>query len=378
MSDEIVMLRGPERVRRRPAVIFGCDDVIGAMTALKMLLFLFAEEGSKGHSHLLAVTQYQDGSMEIRSSDRGIFLGSPNSSDDTVWKELFCELYTGPLYKDGASARCIFEEPSDQQGEYADNLELYSVQCASEYMDVSVVRDGFRQSLHFEKGYNTDGISRNSCTDPSGTCIRFKLDPEVFSEIALPKQQIANVLQELALQIPGMKTVFRCDGPQGPEEVAFHYPKGIADFLQEQNRSKQASPVYSKERSARGQDRYNSPCYFATVSSAVCFAKNAGFIKCYHNLKEIAHGGLHCDGALRSIAQRLEWMLELKISQESLRKHLQLLIVTNAEGSDWYHDSQSGLQRIFIRDLTQDTIGDDFQHFVKQNKEFLYELFSVD
>ena len=376
MSDKIVMLRGPERVRRRPAVIFGSDDVSGAITALKMLLYIFAQEGAKGHSNLLAVIQKQDGSIEIQSNDRGIYLGSPDSSDDTVWKELFCELYAGPLCKDGVTARCIFEGPSGEQGEYTDSLDMCSVQYVSEYMDVCVIRDGFKQTLRFEKGYNIGGLSRALCDEPTGTYIRFKLDAEVFSEISLPKQQIADTLQALAIQTPGMRMVFRYETPVGLEETEFCYPKGIADYLQEQNMDRETSPVYSAELTAEGQDRYNRPRYTATVTTGVCFAQDAGFVKYYHNLKELTYGGTHCDGALHNIAQRLEWMLDCKISRENLLKHLQLVIVTNSELSDWANGARTGLRSAFIRDLTQDTIGDDFHYFVKQNKAFLCDLFN--
>ena len=373
MTDKITFLRGPERVRRRPAVIFGCD---GAMTALKMLLYIFAQEGVKGYSNLLAVTQHQDGSIEIRSNDRGIYFGSPNSSDDTVWKELFCELYAGPLYKDGVTARCIFEGPSGEQGEYTDSLDMCSVQDASEYMDVCVIRDGFKQTLRFEKGYNIGGLSRTPCDEPTGTCIQFKLDREVFTDVSLPKQQIVDVLQGLAIQIPGIKIVFRCEMPEEQEEVEFCYPKGIADFLQEQNKNTETSPAYSQELSAEGQDRYNRPRYTATVTTGVCFAQDAGFVKCYHNLKELTYGGTHCDVALCNIAQRLEWMLGCEISEDKLLKHLQLVIVTKSEFSDWANGARTGLRSVFIRDLTQDTVADDFHHFVKQNKDLLNNLFN--
>ncbi len=376
MSNKIVMLRGPERVRSRPTVMFGSDDVNGAMTALEMLLYILAKEGIDGHSNQIMVTQYQDDSIEIHDNGRGIFLGHPDSADDTVWKELFCELYGGPLYKDGVMARCIFEGPSGKKGEYTDSLDMCSVQYASEYMDVCVIRDGFKQTLRFEKGYNIGGLNRTLCDEPTGTYIRFKLDAEVFSEISLPKQQIADTLQALAIQIPGMKTVFRYEMPVGLEQTEFYYPKGIADYLQEQNRSSETSPIYSAELTAEGQDRYNRPHYTATVTTGVCFAQDAGFVKCYHNLKELTYGGTHCDGALHNIAQRLEWMLDCKISRENLLKHLQLVIVTNSELSDWANGARTGLRSVFIRDLTQDTVADDFHHFVKLNKEFLYDLFN--
>ena len=286
-----------------------------------------------------------------------------------------CELYAGPLYKDGVTTRCIFEGPSGKKGEYTDSLDICSVQYASEYMDVCVIRDGFKQTLRFEKGYNIGGLRRTPCDELTGTYIHFKLDAEVFSDISLPKQQIADTLQALAIQIPRMKTAFRYETPDGLEETEFYYPKGIADYLQEQNRGREAPSIYSAELTAEGRERYNKSQYTASVKIAICFAKDAGFIKCYHNLKELTYGGTHCDIANEAICQRIEWMLGCKITKEDLQRHLQLILVTNSEITLWVNGARTGIENVLIRDLTQDTIGDEFHYYVKLNKEFLRGLF---
>ena len=364
--EKITVLRGPERVRRRPAVIFGSDDADGAATALELLLDVLAREGMGGNCSEMKVTQYLDGSIEIQDNGRGIFLGNG------VWQELFCQLYAGPLCPDGKTARCIFEKPSGKEGEYTDSLELCAVQYASEYMRVCVVRGGYKQMLHFEKGNHVGGITETPSDAPSGTNIRFRLDTEVFTDVLIPSQQISEKLQIIAIQIPGMTTTFRCETARGFEETAFYYPRGVADFLQEQNPGE--ALIHSAGRKAEGQERYNRPRYGAAVTIGIGFAKNAGFVRCYHNLKELTHGGTHCDALLHSIAQRMEWMLECEIREEELQKHLQLVVSTNAEHSEWTSGARTGLRSIFLRDLTQDTLDDGFQQFLKENKEPLCEL----
>ena len=255
-------------------------------------------------------------------------------------------------------------------------MDICSVQYASEYMDVSVVRDGFKQTLHFEKGHNIGGLSRTFCNEPTETHIRFKPDPEVFSQIALPKHRISDALQTIAVQIPGIKIIFRHETPVGFEETEFCYPKGIVDFLQRQNNNIEPLCLYTAELTAEGQERYNKPRYTAGIKIAVRFAKDAGFVKCYHNLKELTCGGTHCDTAIERIGDYIGFVLGSKVKEEKLLKHLQLVIATNAEITSWVNSTQTAIENILIRDLTQDVIGDAFHHYIKQHAEFLSELFS--
>ena len=367
MNDKIVMLRGPERVRRRPAVIFGDDGVDGTVAAFNMLLDILVS----GRCNQLMVTQYLDNSIEIQDNGRGIFFGKGISH----WKILFGELYAAPRGGPIFPERNVFERIS-RKNSGANPLGFYAVCCASTYMDVRVNRGVWQYELHFERGNNKGGLRKRLRKAPSGTYFRFKLDSEVFSNISIPSRQIADKLQSIAVQIPGMLTTFRREAEDGFEETAFCYLDGVADYLQRENEAREvSSPIYHKELTAEGQERYNLPRYAADVKMHVCFAENAGFVKCYHNLKELTCGGTHRDVAIKEIRLRLEWMLECKIDEEDLLKHLQLIIVTKSEHTEWANGARTGLQSIFIRDLTRDTIGDDFHYYVKKNAEFLSALF---
>ena len=367
MNNQIVLLKGPERVRRRPSVIFGDDGVDGTVAAFNMLLDILVS----GHCNQIAVTQYLDNSIEIQDNGRGIFFGKGISH----WKILFGEMYAAPRGGPMFPERNVFERIS-RKNSGANPLGFYAVCCASTYMDVRVNRGIQQYELHFERGKNKGGLRKRWKKVPSGTYFRFKLDSEVFSNISIPSCQIADKLQSIAVQIPGMIATLRRETEDGLEETMFCYDSGVADYLQRENEGREVSPIYHKELAAEGQERYNLPKYAANVKMYVCFAENAGLDKCYHNLKELTYGGTHRDVAIKEIRLRLEWMLECKIDEEDLLKHLQLIIVTKSEHTEWANGARTGLQSIFIRDLTRDTIGDDFHYYVKQNVAFLRILFN--
>ena len=371
MSDQIVMLKGPDRVRLRPAVMFGSDDITGVMSAVEMLLDFFIEEAKNGFCSQITITQCWDGSICLEDNGRGIYFGL----DDTIWQELFCRFYQFSSPDTLSAQRSIFEEPRTDHTEVINDFQLYAVQCASEYMDVEVVRDGKQYNLHFEKGENIGGLSTSPCTIGHGTCIRFKPDATVFSNIALPSQWIADKAREIAFLVPGIKTVFDKEGMQGSEVTAFVYPNGAVDYLKEQLRGCDASEIYTVELEAEGQERYNKPRYKASVKIGVCFTKEPGKIQCYHNHCELSYGGTHLQAVVGKITKYLQWTLEKNISEEEVLSHLRLLIITNSELTSGGNGARNSIDSLFIKDLSSDAIGDDFRYYLKQNQACIASLF---
>ena len=121
-NNKIVALRGPDRVRKRPAVVFTSDDIEGVKVAVENLLRLFAEEALYGRCTQLNVRQCEC-DLEISSNDRGLYLGQ-DTGDERIWKQIFCELYPMPVYPTCESGYCfglensthhaLFGEPSGE------------------------------------------------------------------------------------------------------------------------------------------------------------------------------------------------------------------------------------------------------------------------
>lgn len=217
--DNIVRLEGAQRVRCRPAVIFGSDDARGALMAVKMLVELFLEEGAAGHSSHLELTLLEDGTVILRDDGRGIYFGE----GDALWQALFCQLYAGSAYEE-ASKRNIFEK-CDAPVEDGSNLELYGVVCVCAHMHILTKRDGFAYALRFEKGQNVGGLQKQPCSEPAGTQIVFAPDPQVFTDVTLDPEQLADLMRTAARKAPGLHTVFRRQTPDGLLETVHCTPK---------------------------------------------------------------------------------------------------------------------------------------------------------
>lgn len=361
MNTKIEILRGPERVRRRPAVLFGSDDIEGVKKAVDEMLNIFVQECERGYGDRLAVTMYTDHSVALQLHGRGLFLGS----DDAIWQELFCALFVeSPL---GAPKRSAFEEPKAEGEEIAEALYFCAVQCASEYMDVRSVRDGVAYELHFEKGENVGGLSKMPCSEPEGLYIRFKPDGLVFTDIALPAEHLEQRLQVAAIALPKLQATFRRETADGFAQTVYSCPE-LTDYLT-------GTPCYTARLAAEGQERYDKPRYTAEVKVALCFVKEGGFTKCIHNMQEYTHGGTHLDAIIDEIWRYTRWELGRKVTKKALLKHLQLVLVTNSQYTIWANAARTSLSNTLLRDMSQDTINESFWDYLKENKKYFLDLF---
>lgn len=177
MSNTIRIFKGPDRVWLRPAVISGDDGLDGAKRAVEMMMCIMAAEYIDGYSNRLDVSLYEDYSIGMKNLGRGIYFGDARDTDDTVWKEMFCEIFAGPKFgyqqEDDYRYSIFYKAGTAPKRDYRiddyDDLYLCAIQYASEYMDVTSVRDGYKYALHFEKGINIGGLSKTACDLPSGT-----------------------------------------------------------------------------------------------------------------------------------------------------------------------------------------------------------------
>ena len=317
-DNRITKLTGPDRIRKRPAVVYLSNDLGGAQHAVRDVLDMFVAEAQLGRCKHLSVKQ--DGAkLEISGDDRGIYLGQ-DIGNDTKWQEIFCSMYPLPAYRPDES-RCslglidyshhtLYGEEQAPNSIYfpedAGYQELYALQCVCEYMEVVVNRDGINSKLYFERGNNIGGIHNEPTSECNGTCFRFALDHEVFTQTVMPATFFFETLRTFAMLSPGLCCTY--ENTSGLA-VDFCYPEGISEYVQHKC-SENTVPVYRKKIEAKGKDRYNRAEYEACVDIVIGYTPNAGEVKCFHNFRELTSGGSHWDALQKtdlSCAQCLLW-----------------------------------------------------------------------
>ena len=97
-NDTITSLKGADRVRKRPAVIFGSDGLEGCQHSIFEILSNSIDEAREGYGDKIVVTRFADNSVEIQDFGRGIPVDYNEKEKKFNWELVFCELYAGGKY----------------------------------------------------------------------------------------------------------------------------------------------------------------------------------------------------------------------------------------------------------------------------------------
>ena len=284
-NESISALKGADRVRKRPGVIFGSDGLEGCQHAVFEILSNSIDEAKEGHGNLITVTRFDDQSIQVEDFGRGCPLDWNEKEQKFNWELVFCELYAGGKYGgDGDN----YEYSLGLNG-----LGSCATQYASQYMDVTVWREGFKYSLHFEKGENIGGLTKEPADrKKTGTTIRWKPDLEVFTDINIPVEYYTDVMKRQAVVNAGVTFRFKNQvGSNKFETTDFKYENGIVDYVTElAGEGSLTQPVFwQTER--KGRDREDKPEYKVKLSVSFCFSNRLTIIEHYHNSSWLEHGG---------------------------------------------------------------------------------------
>ena len=285
-NDSISALKGADRVRKRPAVIFGSDGLEGCEHAVFEILSNAIDEAREGHGDLVIVTRYADCSIEVEDFGRGCPVDWNEKEGRYNWELVFCELYAGGKYDNNAGGDYEFSLGLNGLGACA-------TQYASRYFDATIRRDGWKYSLHFERGELVGEMGKEP-TDrrKTGSTFRWLPDLDVFTDIRVPKEYFEDMLKRQAVVNAGVTFRFRNESAPGKFETAdYCYQQGILDYVRELTEDQALTMPQYWEAERRGRDREDKPEYKVRISAAVCFSNKISLTEYYHNSSWLEHGG---------------------------------------------------------------------------------------
>jgi Type IIA topoisomerase (DNA gyrase/topo II, topoisomerase IV), B subunit len=284
-NESISSLKGADRVRKRPGVIFGSDGLEGCEHAVFEILSNAIDEARAGFGKEIILTSYRDGSVSVEDFGRGCPVDYNPAEKRYNWELVFCELYAGGKYDDGG-------EDNYEYSLGLNGLGSCATQYSSEYMDVTVWRDGKKYDLHFKKGENVGGLtSEPYAKKRTGSLIRWKPDLEVFTDIAIPVEYFEDVMKKQAVVNSGVTFRLRVEEDKGFRETEYLYENGIRDYVAElAGEDSLTLPEYI-EAERRGRDREDMPEYKVKLSAAFCFSNKVRCIEYYHNSSWLEYGG---------------------------------------------------------------------------------------
>lgn len=365
-NESITALKGADRVRKRPGVMFGSDGLEGCEHAVFEILSNSVDEARAGYGSRIIITRYEDQSIEVQDFGRGVPVDFNQKEQRYNWELIFCELYAGGKYD------------TDDYTLGLNGLGACATQYASEYMDVEVKRDGFLYSLHFEHGENVGGLKKEPyAKKDTGTRIRFKPDIQVFTDISVPVEYFDDILRRQAIVNPGLLFHFRTQQGRSFEEKDFVYAHGIADYVQEIAGGEALTAVQSWSAERTGRDREDKPEYKVKLHVALCVSNKVNLLEYYHNSSFLEHGGSP-DKAVRSaFVSEIDAYLrkngkylknESKITFQDIQDCLVLVSSSFSTQTSYENQTKKAINNKFIQEAMTEFLRHNLEVYFIENK----------
>ena len=374
-NDSISSLKGADRVRKRPGVIFGSDGLDGCQHSVFEILSNAIDEAREGYGKLITLTRYADKSIEVEDFGRGCPLDWNANEKRYNWELVFCEMYAGGKYKNNDGENYEYSLGLNGLGSCA-------TQYASEYMNVTVWRDGNRYDLSFKKGKPVGKKGQELKIGPSdrkktGTTIRWRPDLDVFTDIDIPEEYFRDVLHRQAVVNAGVTFRFRNQNGNKFDVTDYVYENGILDYVAEiAHESPLTAPVFiSAER--KGRDRPDKPEYKVKLSAAFCFSNKVSVTEYYHNSSWLEHGGAPEKATRNAFVYAIDAYIkkigkyqknESKISFQDVSDCL--VLVTNCFSTQTSYENQTkkAITNRFIQEAMTDFFKERLEVYFIENK----------
>lgn len=368
-NQSITSLKGADRVRKRPGVIFGSDGLEGCEHSFFEILSNSIDEAREGYGNRIEVIRYSDGSIQVSDFGRGIPLDYNEKEGRYNWELVYCELYAGGKYNNDTGENYEFSLGLNGLGACA-------TQYASESFDVSVYRDGYKYALHFEKGEVCGELQKEETRfKRTGTVQRWKPDREVFTEILIPLESFQTILKRQAVVNSGVTFVLMDD--ETKEEYVYCYPSGIAGYVEEISGENAMTKTHYFEGNGQGRDRSDKSDYKVRTEVAFCFNNEINRIEYYHNSSFLEHGGAPDKAARNAFTAEIDRQIRLRDKYKNNESKItfqdisdSLILVTSSFSTQTSYENQTkkAINNKFIQDFMTDLIRQRLEVWFIENK----------
>lgn len=372
-NDDIVSLKGADRVRKRPAVIFGSDGIDGCQHSVFEILSNSIDEARDGHGSKIIVTKYMDDSIEVQDFGRGCPVDFNKRENRFNWELVYCELYAGGKYNNNGGDN--YEYSLGLNG-----LGACATQYSSEFMDVEVIRDGYKYNLHFEKGENVGGLKKVKTKDTvTGTKTHWRPDLEVFTDIKIDRSFYEDVLKKQAVVNPNITFILRIERENGSfEEITYFYENGIADYVNEIAGGKNLTSVQFFNGDRKGRDREDKEDYKVKLSVAFTFSNTVKQIEYFHNSSFLEHGGSPEDAVKSAFTSQINSYLksnnkylknEKPISFQDIEDCLVLVSSSFSTQTSYANQTKKAITNKFIKECMTEFLKHNLEIYFVENPD---------
>lgn len=372
-NESIVSLKGADRVRKRPAVIFGSDGIEGCEHSVFEIISNSIDEAREGHGSKVIVTRFADKSVEVQDFGRGIPVDYNNNEKRYNWELVFCELYAGGKYNTN-------EGGSYEYSLGLNGLGLCATQYASEYMEAEIHSGGFGYLLHFKRG-EIDGemVKEPYSKRDTGTRIRWRPDLDVFTDIDIPLEYYQDTLKRQSIVNSGVTFILKNQvGPNKFETFEYRYENGIEDFVREFSGEKALTAVQCWKAERVGRDRADQKDYRVKMNAALCFSKSLHLKDYYHNSSYLEYGGAPEKAFRSAFVSQIDAYLkstnkynktDSKISYQDVEDCLILVVSSFSTQTSYENQTKKAINNKFIQEAMTEFFRHNLEVYFLENHQ---------
>ena len=370
-NDSIEVLKGADRVRKKPAVIFGSDGIEGCEHAVFEIISNSVDEAREGFGDTIVVTRFEDKSVEVQDFGRGLPVGYNQKEKRYNWELLFCEMYAGGKYKtnDGGSY---------QYSLGTNGLGLCATQYASEYMEAEIHSGGFCYKLSFKKGKPVGKmIEEPYGKKDTGTRIKWRPDLAVFTDIDIPLEYFQDIMRRQAIVNAGIKFILKNQKDSKFETFEYVYEKGIVDHVKETVGDNALTSINFWTAERTGRDRADQPDYNLKINAAVCFSNKVQLKEFYHNSSFLEHGGAPEKAVKSAFVSQIDTYLkqngkylksDAKINFQDIEDCLVLVTSSFSTNTSYENQTKKAITNKFIQEAMTDFFKHQLEVYFIENK----------
>ena len=371
-EESISQLKGADRVRLRPAVIFGSDGIEGCEHAVFEILSNSIDEAREGYGNEITVTKFLDGSIEVLDHGRGMPMDYNEKEGRYNWELLFCEMYAGSKYNTNNGG--TYEYSLGLNG-----LGLCATQYASEYMEAEIHKNGFCYKMNFKHGEPVGELQKEPYSKrDTGTRIRWKPDLQVFTDIDIPLEYYQETIKRQSVVNEGVKFILREQvGTNSFEKYEYSYEHGITDYVKEIVGDKAFSSVQFWQTERKGKDRADMPEYKVKMNIALCFSNKVQLKEYYHNSSFLEHGGAPEKAVKSAFVSQIDSYLKAnsrylktdsKITFQDVDDCLVLVISSFSTQTSYENQTKKAITNKFIQEAMTEFLKHSLEVYFIENK----------
>ncbi|MEW5774166.1 MAG: DNA topoisomerase (ATP-hydrolyzing) subunit B [Thermodesulfobacteriota bacterium] len=222
-ASSITVLEGLSAVRKRPAMYIGSTDVRGLHHLVYEVVDNSVDEAMAGYCSKITVSLHLDNSVTVADNGRGIPVDLHPKENRPAVEVVMTVLHAGGK----------FDNESYKVSGGLHGVGVSVVNALSEYLEVTVKRDGRRYAQRYERGIPVTDVTEIGESQNTGTVVRFRPDEEIFETNQFSYDTLRKRFEELAYLNSGLEIEFRDERTQQSE--TFHFEGGIRRFVKDLN-----------------------------------------------------------------------------------------------------------------------------------------------